>query len=60
MAWPMAKKDIVVRYSDAAPQLMAAMDYCNDNGTIVDGLSFNRGVRRIALLVESPNILLVP
>lgn len=43
MAWPMAKKELVVRYSDAAPYMMEALDYCIDNGIIVDGLSFKCG-----------------
>ncbi len=43
MAWPMARKDIIVRYSDAAPYMMEAMDWCIDQGIIVDGLSFKCG-----------------
>ena len=43
MAWQMAKESIVVRYSDAAPYLMEAMDYCIEKGALVDGLAFKCG-----------------
>lgn len=43
MAWPMAREDLIVRYSDAAPHLMEALEYCIDNGVLVDGLSFKCG-----------------
>lgn len=43
MAWQMARKDIVVRYSDAAPYLMKAMDFCIEKGALVDGLAFKCG-----------------
>lgn len=43
MSWQMATKDIVVRFSDAAPYLMEAMDYCIEQGVLVDGLAFKCG-----------------
>ncbi|MFT4976733.1 MAG: MoaA/NifB/PqqE/SkfB family radical SAM enzyme/glutamate dehydrogenase/leucine dehydrogenase, partial [Myxococcota bacterium] len=43
MAWPMAREDLIVRYSDTAPYLMEALDYCVKNGILVDGLSFKCG-----------------
>ena len=43
MSWQMANKDIVVRYSDAAPYVMEAMDYCIERGVLVDGLAFKCG-----------------
>lgn len=43
MAWPMARQDLIVRYSHAAPNVMAAMDYCIDNDVVVDGLAFKCG-----------------
>ncbi len=57
MAWPMAKKEIVVRYSDAAPYLMRALDYCVDNGIIVDGPSLKCGAPHCVLNGE-PRYLL--
>jgi len=44
MAWPMAKAALIPRYADTAPYLMKALDYCVENGVLVDGLSFKCGV----------------
>ena len=44
MTWQMANKELVVRYRDAAPYLMEAIDYCIDNNVIVDGLAQKCGV----------------
>jgi len=43
MAWPMARKEILPRYSDAAPYVMEAMDIAIDHDVIVDGLAFKCG-----------------
>jgi len=43
MAWPMAREDLIVRYADAAPYLLEALDYCIEKGVLVDGLSFKCG-----------------
>ena len=43
MAWPMARRDLIVRYADAAPHVMAAMDVAIDNDVVVDGLAFKCG-----------------
>ena len=62
MSWPMATEDIVVRYSDAAPYLMKAMDYCIDKGVIIDGIAFKCGAPHCVVkgepryLVDAVNI----
>ncbi len=43
VAWPMAREDIVVRFADAAPHVMAAMDVAIDHDVLVDGLAFKCG-----------------
>jgi len=43
MAWPMATKALIPRYSDAAPYLKQALEYCVENDVLVDGLSFKCG-----------------
>ena len=62
MSWPMATEEIVVRYSDAAPYLMEAMDYCIDKGVIIDGIAFKCGAPHCVVngepryLVDAVNI----
>jgi molybdenum cofactor biosynthesis enzyme MoaA/glutamate dehydrogenase/leucine dehydrogenase len=43
MAAPMATEALIPRYSDAAPYLMNALEYCVENDVLVDGLSFKCG-----------------
>lgn len=57
MAAPMARKELIVRFSDAAPYLMEALDYCIEHGLIVDGPALKCGVPHCILRGEPKYIV---